>query len=186
MAVSNLVTTGGLATTDLVTQPQWTLLASNTGTTGVSSISFTGIPATYRTLRFITTGVQLSVGQYMYMRFNSNTGSVYNRTSYYETTNLMYGPANTRNVGSSSLMLSFQSGAVHAHDFLIENYSSSTEYKIIKGDTTYANDHEFMTGHFGSTAAISSIEFYPAGGTVTPNPVGVGAVGCGIFLYGAK
>ena len=108
MAVSNLVTTGGLSATDLITQPQWTLLASNTGTSGVSSITISSIPATYKTLRFVTTGVQLSVGQYMYMRFNSNTSSVYNRNSDYETTNLMYGPSVVTRLDTAIMKSPFQ------------------------------------------------------------------------------
>jgi hypothetical protein len=40
----------GLTTSDLVTEPQWTLLSSTTGS-GVSSLTISSIPQTYRVLR---------------------------------------------------------------------------------------------------------------------------------------
>lgn len=186
MAVSNLVTTGGLATSDLVVVPQWTLIGSYTTGGNVASVTISSLPQTYRTLKIVAPQVTQPSNQYLLLRLNSNTNSIYQRYGFAEYSNQV---TTTISGGGTSMYINgYNSSNNYSFDFIIENYSSSTDYKLIEGDTYYdsasGNTHEAIRGVFGSTTAITSINFVAGSGNMNPNPGPF--TGGGIFVYGAK
>ena len=187
MGSSVVGASSGLSATDLITQPQWTLLGSTVATTAAASFSITSIPQTYRTLKIVCPQMTASATTYLLLTFNSNSGTVYNSYGFSEYTN---GIAAGQSTGATSYKMNrYNPTSTIGFELFVENYSSATEYKLLRGDGTYqigGDTHESLLGIFGSTTAITSLTFAMQSGTLTPNPVGAGAIGLGIFVYGGK
>lgn len=187
MAISNLVTTGGITTSDLITQPQWTLLASETTSQGYNSLTFSSISQAYRKLKVLVPYASVnSVSGYLGIRFNSNSNNVYTQFGYAEASNTL---GITRENANALYASRYITASQYSFEFTIENYSLSTENKFVytncvnSGNTQY---HEETTTMFASTAAITSITFLPISAATSFNPNPNSMSGGGVFIYGAK
>ncbi|NDB62099.1 hypothetical protein EB001_27225 [bacterium] len=185
MAVSNLVTTGGLTTSDLITLPQWTLLGSYTTNGAVSTITISSIPGTYRTLRLVAPYITGTAYAYGYLRVNGVSTTIYQKYAMSESSNVM-----ATNLSSDTLLYINNNGGTTNFGFTldIENYSSSTEYKYVKGESYYNTsgnpNKDDIKCHIGTTSPITSITFVFSSGTMNVNSGP--ATGLGFFVYGGK
>lgn len=187
MAVSNLVTTAGITTSDLVTQPEWTLLNSFTSNVGVTTTTFSSIPQTYRSLRLYFNILDFSSNDQIIIRPNNSSSNIYVQMSKYESSGIInriidsnwnYWKLPQVNTNTSKV-----NGVVD-----IENYASTTQYKFMKfRDYIFGTTHfaETGDGFWNSTSAITSITISSAAGSGAFSNSN-NYSGVGIFLYGAK
>lgn len=187
MAVSNLVTTGGITTSDLITQPEWTLLASQTASQSYNSITFSSISQAYRRLKVLVPyASNNSNSGYFGIRFNSNSNTVYTQFGYAEASNTL---GITRENANAIYAARYTPASQYSFECIIENYTSSTQNKFVytscisSGTTGY---HEETTTMFASSDAITSITFLPISAATVINPNPNSMSGGGIFVYGAK
>jgi len=167
MAVSNLVTTGGLSQSDLITEPVWTLLGSYASTSGTSTISITGLPSGYRKFRIMAWGISGSTGSYIRMR---------SYQTFFNSATVPY---------TAFAMQAWAATANPRYLFLdINNPSSTTDFKFFTGKTIYQTSTyqtEDLYGFVPITSAISSIQFWAESGTLNTS-----SGTYGIYVYGAK
>jgi len=77
------VASTGLTVSDLVAKEDWTLISEYKSTSSVSSITFSNIPQTYRTLALNVAGLIEATGTQtvvLRLRFNGNSGDQYNNS----------------------------------------------------------------------------------------------------------
>jgi len=196
--LSTLATSAGL-----ITQPTWTLLGSNTSNaTTFTSLSLTGIPQTYKTLKIAMPSIYLQDYQGGYanglmMRLNNNSNTIYHGMSEKLIGNTSTSPnvtqLSTLVMGGNQQMTLTPSGDITynlSSEIIIENYSSSTQYKNVYINCTYTNGttptsikQRYL---FGSTSQVTSIDL---SGTqsywmIIPNQSNY--TGRGIFIYGSN
>jgi len=188
MAVSNLVTTGGLSQSDLITEPVWTLLGSYASTSGTSTISITGLPSGYRKFRIMAWGISGSTGSYIRMRFNNDSSNYYYSmiTAYTANSSSYQTFFNSATVPYTAFaMQAWAATANPRYLFLdINNPSSTTDFKFFTGKTIYQTSTyqtEDLYGFVPITSAISSIQFWAESGTLNTS-----SGTYGIYVYGAK
>lgn len=197
--LSTLATTAGL-----ITQPTWTLIGSNTsGSSTYTSLSLTSIPQTYKTLKIIMPHVyiqdyQNGYGMGVLMRLNNNSNSIYHGSSERYLGNTSSSPNVTQlsttlfngNTGitmmpSSDITYNFSS------EIIIENYSSSSQYKSLYINTTYQNTSNYPCAVkqrvlFGSTSQITSLDFSGTQSYFLIIPNQSSYTGKGILIYGSN
>jgi len=186
LGIALLGASTGLSSSDLVTQPNWTQLASYTTNSANAAFSINNIPQTYKTLKIMCPRFyQPASVTGMQVRLNGSTSSIYNYL-FLQTNNTggLYSDPSVSPRNDIRFSVSYNS---YNHGFIltIENYSSSTEYKLFKGwsgaEGNYAGEVE---GYFASTSPITSIDFYADSSTVNVNPSG--GAGRGLFIWGSK
>lgn len=138
------------------------------GSGGQASISFTSIPATYKHLqiRFIARSTRVSAGDYMNMRFNGNSSSIYAKHSLNGD-----GSGAGSNAQTSAAQIEFNriaaanatAGVFGAGVIDLLEYANSNTNKTARAFIAYDNNGSgevhFQSGLFASTTAISSIAF---------------------------
>ena len=180
-------------TNNAVTQTTWTLLGSVIADPGTSSITISGIPTTYKSLRVEVVGVIPSANDVLALRYNNDSTGVYSWHKNYSFT--------SSNMASYSLgdnQQRFNGGANHRtgqrimSSTIIENYSNATErskfWKSTGGhqdaniETNFVND--FGVYRPTSASAITSVTlFFISGATMS----GFGVNGqSGLFVYGGN
>lgn len=166
--------------------PAWTVpssggmtLIAETVASGNSSLSFSSIPSTYKQLIFVWQGIQHSAtGDAWRMRFNNDSGSNYvaRGITYIGTTFTNLGGlysyvGNFNTFGEHSNQASIGSQATGY--LIIDNYASTSKMKpywVVAGHQNGVNSAQQWLDCFGiynSTSAISSIDMYRTGGSVT-------------------
>jgi hypothetical protein len=185
MAVSNLVTTGGLSTSDLVSTPEWTLLGSYATTSGASTISISANATGYRKLRVWVPGISGSASTVLRIQLNSNA------TNFYQTSTMgRYGSPATNMNYIQNLYTAFTpqnqafTTSQRAMLFDIEN-AGNTGTKIITGNCWYsAGSVSYAEDFMGSCplgAIVTSIQFWAESGTLA-----TGNASYGILVFGGK
>jgi hypothetical protein len=144
------------------------------GAGGVSSVSFSSIPSTYKHLqiRMFARSNRATNPEYLKINFNSDTATNY-------SWHYLQGNGAGANIGagaSATYMFSqYYSGAAqNANDFGagitdILDYANTNKYKTIRDLAGYDNNGDgiisFQSGSWRSTSAVSSIQITPGGGT---------------------
>jgi hypothetical protein len=157
-------------------------LLSTTTLTG-ASVTLSSIPQTYNDLRIIIKNFKPSTdGQYIEIRVNSDSSSLYRQSSGYADVNASGVTAtDTRwTVGQGN----DNSVATGLADFTIPNYANTTTWKFMYGfnwetnqtTTTQVNRTTFNS-IYRSTNAVSSLLVYPFSGNFTSGT---------LLLYGVK
>lgn len=184
MGLSVFPQVSGVSATDLITQPEWTLLGTNTSSG--TRLTVSSIPTTYRTLRIhIALYNNTNTGQYR-LRLNNNTSIQYYTYGWGNTSttvnNLRYSDSD-----GFAITANVSSGNGFSTIFDIENYASATETtKFIKGSSASSPTGSGMSYWFSglvvqsSAAAVTSIDVvHAAASTILPD-------GLGIRVYGGK
>lgn len=137
----------------------YTLIASNTLSSGVTSLTFSSIPQTYTDLVLICNG-STSSNANNYLQFNSDTASNYSATrGSGDGTN----PSSTNNTNQTQMLLdgfgywtSTYAGNKIIH---ILDYSNTSTFKTVltRANSTVGTD--ILAGLWRSTAAINTIKF---------------------------
>ena len=172
--------------------PTMTLIASNTvGSGGVSSVTFSSIPATYTDLKIVVSPKSSYTGSYydnMLMTFNG-VGSAY---SFLRFIGIGGGTSTDGPFTSQSVIYigeidasggSITSNTFSNNEIYIPNYTTSN-YKSISIDKTLENNSSsnyilgFVAGLWSNTSAISSITFTNASGSFVQYST--------FYLYGIK
>ena len=142
------------------------------GSGGTATVDFTSIPSTYKHLQIRSFG-GTSGGADIWLRFNSDTGTNYANHILYGTgsTAAAYGVGNQNNL-SWAVGHSYGTGnAFGAAVCDVLDYGSTSKNKTIRSlfgyDTNGAGQMNFSSGLWmNSSTAISSINIYPASGTI--------------------
>jgi hypothetical protein len=143
-------------------------IATASASGGTTSISFTSIPSTYKSLqiRGIATGVDDAGNSgSLLMRFNSLSTSVYNRHTLWGDGS---SPQGTATASTTSILLSGVSQPLmlsypYAYVIDIIDYASTTKFKTARAfvgcntNNTYSFEVSLVSGLFRDTTAISSI-----------------------------
>jgi hypothetical protein len=159
-------------------------IATATGTGSSGTITFSGIPSTYKHLQIrmiANDGAENNIS----LRFNSSTSGYSNHTLTGDGSSaLASGSAGTNrmsNVGWTSPTTNAMSGTIVD----IIDYASTTKNKTVRSfvgrDNNSGNTDSFvrlMSGLWENTSAVTSIELLDAGGSFTTNSV--------FSLYGIK
>lgn len=141
--------------------PIATTTVSGTSTTSITFNSFSG----YTDLVWVYSAGASSASD-MYMRINGDTGSNYSAT----TLNANGTVAGSYRITGQTTMLLDNSGALYAGEFTqgngtLLNYSNATTYKTALNRTANAaRGLDAVVGLWRSTAAVTSIQFYPSTG----------------------
>jgi len=156
---------------------------TTTLTSAASSVTFSSIPQAYTDLVLISSPIATTDGMSLYVRFNSDTGSNYSRTtiSGYGTSAGSTRHSNVTYIGSA-WQVGGGTGGISPHIHNIQNYSNSTTYKtvIFRGNNYPYGGLSEVTAEVGlwrNTAAITSINV---------SYVSNFAIGSTFTLYGIK
>lgn len=135
-------------------------LANITLGSSAATVTFASIPATYRDLRIVVTGVESEPGsQDVWLEVNGDTGANYSRV-------FMYGNGSTATSGSGTMnqFLPWFAGDVLSHATMdIMDYAQTDKHKTLltrsnSGSST-GNGVSAQTQRWASTAAITSLRF---------------------------
>jgi hypothetical protein len=159
-------------------------IATQTVGSSVASITFSSIPSTYTDLVFVCSGGQVSGGDNLYLRFNSDSGTNYSMTELYGNGSSAFS-ARTTNQNNAWLQYSIGGGSTAGQSYIanIMNYSNTTTFKTMidranQPDFTYPGVGAYVN-LWRNTAAISSILLGRSGG-------GDLLAGSVVTLYGIK
>jgi hypothetical protein len=174
-----LTVTGGVPTWAAVSGGGITLISTTT-LTG-SGVSLTSIPTTYTNLRFVITGYYASSADFLYMRFNNDTGGgYYANAENFDSTSVFSTPTGASALGiikayntSGDTYLSYAEGR-------IPNYTDTTGGQFMQGQG-YGGDTRkgwnFSGVYSNRSAAITRIDLFQGAGNLTAGT---------IYLYGEK
>jgi hypothetical protein len=159
-------------------------LISETVASAVSSLSFTGIPSTYKQLLLVWAGIRHSTtGSYFGIRFNNSTNTYYGNCIVAQGTSattarglendaiyVYYYPIRVAPFGNSC-SLGATANLTANGMMLIDNYASTTKNKTFNTSFGYYADGEYLsmdlTGTNTDTAAITSIDVVRITGSAT-------------------
>jgi hypothetical protein len=189
-STANVKTRLGLGTAGQVLQvnsgataPEWATfvaggmtLISETVASGLSSLSLSSIPGTYKQLLLVWHGIEHSAGSTIFnARFNNVSTTSYTTSGI---TTASDGSQSTTSIGGSSMCLfgdnttgtSLRQGAMGY--LIVDNYASATKlktYTFVNGYTNVAVGDKFgsIMGNFDSTSAITSIDIVRISGAAT-------------------
>jgi hypothetical protein len=155
-------------------------LISTTTLTG-AGVSLTSIPTTYTNLRFVIKGYYASSADFLYMRFNNDTGGgYYANAENFDSTASFSTPTGASALGiikayntSGDTYLSYAEG-------YIPNYTETTGGQFMHGQG-YGGDTRkgwnFSGVYSNRSAAITQIDLFQGAGNLTAGT---------IYLYGEK
>lgn len=155
----------------------YTRIASTALTTTASTITFSGIPATYTDIVVSAGGLTTRIGD-IFLRFNSDSGSNYSRTY------LVGNNANievSRNNDTTQISAGyFPAGSTgFGYNMQINDYSNTTTFKtMLLQYATIGNWSGIMCGLWRNTSAINTIDFIAQSSTFN--------AGTTFTLYGIK
>jgi hypothetical protein len=188
----------GLTTSDLITQPTWTLLGSVSTNTATASMSVTSIPTTYKKLKIYLSGLKTVANQNMQLRFNSDSGAYYTQFSVGSATagtvQWDIQGADRTYVNLSPVYITGIAGAVtNALNTVIEveDYTNATNRaklfsaKLVNINTGNDKFHQIIDGLYrpATAAAITSLTL---SGDAGSNIQFYNDNTSGMFVYGAK
>ena len=170
-------------------------LISEQVASGVSSLSFGSIPATYKQLILIWHGVYQSDNSAFSVRFNNDSTTSYsilghiidNYTNASVSGNLTHiGAQDPYSFGFNSTSTTDYS-YMSKGELLLDNYNSTSKFKFFRYHTStfYAgggNDHADIDGTYKSTSAITSLDIVRISGSGTFS----NATNTSIRLYGVS
>jgi hypothetical protein len=178
-STGNLLTVaGGVPTWAAPAAAGGMTLISETVASGLSSLSLSSIPGTYKQLLLVWSGIYHSDTSTSFnARFNNDSGNNYSRNIISFTNATVSSSSGTDNEAASSVIAAFGNsigtsstnlvGAAKGTLF-IDNYSSSTKLKFYRQEAVYllsGGDQRLgtVTGVYNSTSAITSIDIYRGG-----------------------
>lgn len=150
------VSGGGVPAWTTITTGSMTSIAS--GSLTGSSVSLTSISGSYKQLKLILTSASLSANGQMVIRFNTDTGNVYNSVGVYAAT----GNKDTFNgIAGSALILDAYNArntdTTNSYVLDILNYTVTTSNKLITNNSAaFSGDFSSYTSFFGSTNYVSN------------------------------
>ena len=175
---------GIVASSILKSSGSFESIATATGNNVLTSLSFTSIPSTYKSLQIRYSAAALAGGAQLQMRFNSDTATNY---WYHETYG--NGTSATANFGSAGYFYIDVTGGVSASPNTmggvmdILDYSSAVKKKVFKSNNTIqgpsTNYVSLVSGVWNSASALSTITF-------TLDNANAFAAGTSFALYGVK
>ncbi len=157
-------------------------LISETTASALTSLSFSSIPSTYKSLLLVWNGIQQSSSTTGFsLRLNNDSGSNYsNNRNYYNGSGFGCDNNNTSVVGDSGNMSPFgRDTNINDADYVqqmkgylrIDNYASTSKHKFYEGAwagfTTNGTQFMHTVGRYNSTSAISSVDIIRWTGTGT-------------------
>jgi hypothetical protein len=154
-----------------VTNSYESIATTTVGAGGVSSITFSSIPSTYKHLQIRAMNI-LSSNVNTTMRFNSDTGSNYSQHNVYGygTGRAAEGAGN-----QTSMDLGYAAGGSYPTAMIIDilDYANTNKYKTTRHlfgnetNSTSAGRVGLFSNSWRSTSAISTILIYPDSGTIS-------------------
>ena len=158
-------------------------LATQTLGSGVTTFTFNSVPSGYTDLILVANAGCTATGQYIALRFNSDSG-----TNYSDTVLEGSGSSATSNRESNlnRVQMVYQRGTdsnFGTVEWHIQNYSNSTTYKTVLGRWNFAGDGVTAgVSTWRNTAAITSITVltsgtFTAGSTFTIYGIAAASVG---------
>ncbi len=140
--------------------PTYDLIASNVLGSSAASVSFSSIPATYRDLVLVTTGLSTATEASLRMRLNSDTGNNYNEVWAINTDSTAY----TGISAFISIGIVPDSGGTQGRGLniiQIMDYSATDKHKTVLSRAGYSSWVMMYAGRWASTSAVTAIELYP-------------------------
>lgn len=150
------VSSGGVPAWTTITTGSMTSIAS--GSLTGSSVSLTSISGSYKQLKLILTSASLSANGQIVIRFNTDTGNVYNSVGVYAAT----GNKDTFNgIAGSALILDAYNArntdTTNSYVLDLLNYTTTTSNKLVTNNSAAFNtDFSSYTSFFGSTNYVSN------------------------------
>ncbi len=161
--------------------PSFESITTITGTGSSGTITFSGIPSTYKHLqiRFIARG---STDAVSYVRFNSDTGTNYSDHMLYGGGTSASALNDVNNTRMAQLRHSDTSSIVGGGVVDILDYANTSKYKTMRAltgcDFNGSGIVMMTSGNWRSTSAISSITIFVDGGNYSTDST--------FALYGIK
>jgi len=168
-----------LAVNSGATAPEWVAAPSSGGMTlisettasGLTSLSLSSIPQTYKDLLLVWQGITQSSGSRYGMRLNNNSSSIYHEARMGGADSTFTGVTigATNQVESSSTIFGDSLGATAARmlrgSMTIYNYASTTRQKSIEANWAWqkaADEKNYITLQtvFATTTAVTSIDIF--------------------------
>jgi len=133
----------------------YSLIASNTLGTAVSTVTLSSIPATFTDL-ILVCQLTSSGTTYSSIRFNGDTASNYSLTDGYAGNGS--GITSSRQTNQSQSGAGASAGIGSVMHYQINDYSNATNYKtVIMRNANVTNNNVMSVGLWRNTAAINSI-----------------------------
>lgn len=139
--------------------PTYDLIASNVLSSNADNVTFSSIPSTYRDLAIVINATITSGNNSGWLRFNSDSSSIYSR-------NAMQGNGATKNSSAATAQNNLYISNTDAFSSTVRglvridilDYSSTVKHKtgFIRVDRADGLT-SFLTFKYGSTSAISSV-----------------------------
>jgi hypothetical protein len=152
MGLSVYPPSGGITTSDLITEPNWTLVTSIASQTGAGSISFTSLSG-YKRYRILIGMMRPTSGSaFMGLRFNSDDTQKYYMYSKREYSN------QTQNgyVGNTSTNIELNNSSISINQY---NYGMGfIDIFAANGTTTPKQVRSMLTYRYGGTSNIAREE----------------------------
>ena len=128
-----------------------------------TSVTFSSIPSTYTDLVLVICGTQASQSDSI-IRFNSDSGSTYSRTAFYQSGT---STASLVQANQSGIAFSYFNTSIGMAVLNINNYANSTIYKTVLSahNGAGATQNSVTAGTWRNTAAITTIDLYSGGST---------------------
>jgi hypothetical protein len=145
-------------------------LISTTTASNSASINLTSIPGTYRNLRVVIKQLRAATdNQEILLRINNDTSTLYFR----RVNTASSGVFNWGN--DSALLLTPQSNAANSPGFVVVDvpeYANSTTWKFTESiglslSTGYDGTERRTVNYYGSTSAITQLNFFMSSGNIT-------------------
>lgn len=150
--------------------PAWELIDSNTLSSSASSVTFSGIPGTYRDIiAVIEISNSTASNAQVYCRLNSDSGTNYSivvangyGTGYASATETS---VQQLNIGK---YVAVNNGEYNLTTAQFLDYSATDKHKSVLSRSDAPDvGTSMIAGRWASTSAITSIEIYPSGGEFT-------------------
>ena len=146
-------------------------LATTTLSSAASTITFSSIPGTYTDLRLVISNAKITAttGFYIYLRFNSNTGTNYSFTSLYGSGSSVSTANTTSQTSLATMVLADLSTTlptfVTADIFSYAGSTNKTVLMTCSNDKNGSGYVERSVGLWRQTSAITSITMLLDGST---------------------
>lgn len=140
-----------------------------------TSVTFSSIDQSYRDLILVAEGEGAGSGAFIVIRYNSDTGSNYNRVRMYGTGSTTSSQAVANQAGIYGAV--FENGNVSSFSHQILDYSATDKHKpsLMRANRT-GTSVEAQASRWANTSAITSVTIEVYSGTPTSNS--------NVYLYG--
>lgn len=134
-----------------------TALANTTLASAAASVTFSGIPATYRDLRIVVNAATATEGN-ITIQVNGDTGSNYSQVNMrgFGTTSVASSSATVTAIASNySTGLQTSGRAINVYDLM--DYSTTDKQKTMLIRANHPDEIDAIAGRWANTAAITSV-----------------------------